>query len=57
MQSVEGCLGGEVCRTSAEYPAGVLEAFPRTLCPLCIVDLIMVSKEKKYLANICSDTM
>lgn len=47
MQSVEGCLGGEVCRTFAEYPAGVLEAFPRTLCPLCIVDLVMVSKEKK----------
>lgn len=47
MQSVEGYLGGEVCRIFVEYPAGVLEAFPQTLCPLCIVDLGMVLKEKK----------
>lgn len=47
MQSVEGYLGGEVCSISVEYLARVLEAFQRTLCPLCIVDLVMVLKENK----------
>lgn len=46
MQNVEGYLGGEVCRLFVEYPAVVLEAFPQNLCPLCIVDLIMVLKKR-----------
>lgn len=46
MQSVEGYLGDEVCRLFVEYPAVVLEAFPQNLCPLCIVDLIMVLKKR-----------
>lgn len=51
MQNVEGYQCGEACRVFVELQAVVLEVFPQTLYPLCIVDLICFEKNEENIIS------